>query len=64
MKRPLDPWEDMTEDEKNEKLDDLRDLEVTKKEERAMIWAALKTILPPVIIILAILYAVVFLIFT
>lgn len=63
MKGPLDPLEGLTEEEKQNKMDKVRDLDLSPKEERDLIWIALKTILPPVVLILLALYLLLSLVF-
>ncbi|WP_054251814.1 hypothetical protein [Neofamilia massiliensis] len=46
FKKPMDNLEGLSEDEIQEKLDKIREHEFTKKEERELILAALKTFLP------------------
>lgn len=46
LKKPMDNLEGLSEDEIQEKLDKIREHEFTKKEERELILAALKTFLP------------------
>lgn len=63
MKKPIDPFKDLSQEEIDKKIEALRDLEITKEEERAMIIAAIKAIVPPVILIFFILYIIVSIIF-
>lgn len=52
FKKPIDPDEGLTEEERAKKLEDFRKNDFDKNDERAMILAALKTFLPPVLLIL------------
>lgn len=63
MKKPIDKFGKLTKEEQEEKLKSLRDLEVSKEEERAMIFGALRTILPPILIFFAVVYLLIRFIF-
>lgn len=60
FKRPIDTDEDLTEEEREEKLNKFRENEFDSNDELAMILAALKTFLPPVLLVLALFVLVAF----
>ncbi|MFB0972555.1 MAG: hypothetical protein GX666_05395 [Tissierellia bacterium] len=53
FKKPIDKYEGKTKEEIEEIADEFGEQKFTKAEERAMIFAALKTLLPPIIAVCA-----------
>lgn len=49
FKKPIDKFEDLSEEEIEDRIEDLRKQEFSKEDENAMIFAALKTLLPAVL---------------
>lgn len=54
FKKPIDPDKHLSEEEREEKLARFRQNDFDKEDERAMIWAALKTFLPAVLLVMGI----------
>lgn len=57
FKRPMDPYKDLDKDELEKRYDEFGEENFSKEEERAMIGAALKTLLP-VVIAVCLLFAI------
>lgn len=49
FKKPMDKFEDLSEEEIEERIEEFRKEEFSKEDENAMIFAALKTLLPAVL---------------
>lgn len=60
-RRSVDPYEDLSKEEIEKKMDEFASMDITKEEEKAMIKAALKTFLPPIIILVLLFYGVAYL---
>ena len=59
----MDPFNKLSKEEQEEKLQKVRDLNLTREEENQLIWQAIKTIFLPVFIFFMIVLGLVFLIF-
>ncbi len=53
FKKPKDPYEDLSRTELNKKYDEFGENNFSKDEERDLIFSALKTLLPPVLLVCA-----------
>lgn len=60
FKKPIDPMKKNSKEEEEEKLKKVRDLNLTKEEENALIWMAIKRIFLPVFVVLMLVLAIVF----
>lgn len=63
LKKPMDPFNKLSKEESEEKLQKVRDLNLTREEENQLIWQAIKTIFLPVFIFFMVVLGLVFLIF-
>lgn len=63
LKKPMGPFNKLSKEESEEKLQKVRDLNLTREEENQLIWQAIKTIFLPVFIFFMVVLGLVFLIF-
>lgn len=63
MKKTKDPFEGLSKSEIRDKEEAFSNMEITKEEERQLILAALKTFLPPALLIVVLFGLVIFLVF-